>query len=111
MYGSTNKIKRVAWVLGPDGNSEALDVNSDSDWIDFPDGTSRPVLNVTVTKKQPAPQPQLPKPPIRLRPRPTSRAERERLLKQEEKGGTKESGNVAQSAWSYNQIMECCGRF
>jgi len=109
MYGSTNKIKRVAWVLGPDGTGEAIDVNSDSGRIDLPDGTSRPVLNVT--EEQPAPQPQLFKSPIQLRPRPTSRAERERLLKQEEKGGTKDSGNGARLAWSYNQIMECCGRF
>lgn len=112
MFGpstTTSVIKRVSWIIGPDGESESVEVNSSGGWAEMDDGHTRPVLQLTVTDAQPAAQHTHSTPPpsckpMQLRPRPRSG-------KQEGGRGVKNEAAGVKIAWSYDRIMECCGRF
>lgn len=71
------------------------------------DGSTRQTLQLTVTDTQPFPHftttPSSSK-PMQLRPRPRSR-------KQEGGKVSKSDHACAKIAWTYDMIMECCGRF
>lgn len=73
------------------------------------DGHTRPVLQLTVTETQPVAQHthsiSIPScKPMQLRPR-------QCLGKQEGKVRGKSEETGVKMAWSYDRIMECCGRF
>jgi len=131
MFGSVpTKVKSVSWIIGPDGESKSVDVNSSGGWAETDDDQTRPVLQLSVTDTQPGAQPVAAAAttaattaysthptltpssckPMQLRPRSRVREERERMLRQEEKGGAG-AGSGTRMAWSYDKIMECCGRF
>ena len=126
MFGSvptTTKVKSVSWIIGPDGESKLVDVKSSGGWAEMDEDQTRPVLQLSVTDTQPGAQPVAAAAysthpttnpssckPMQLRPRPHVREERERLLRQKEKGGAG-AGSGTRMAWSYDKIMECCGRF
>lgn len=110
-----SSIKRVSWIIGPDGESELVDINSSGGWVEMADNKEQQVLQLTVTDTQPTAQrahitntPTSCK-PMQLRTRPRSRKEHKRLIQQEEGVVGKDSGS--RMAWSYDKIMKCCGRF
>ena len=108
---TTSAIKRVSWIIGPDGESKSVEVNLSGGWAEMDDGHTRPVLQLAVSDTQPSAQHSTHPPPtissckpMQLRPRPRSG-------KQEERKNAKSGEVCSKMAWTYDKIMECCGRF